>query len=128
LDPKTNKYLDIASILSMAGTKSSGGAGGGGFNGQMQGYTSNGNGLVEATAGTATQMPDYGCTRVIIQANPDNAGDIVIGGSNVVATTALRNGITLYASQSQEFKVSNVSQLWIDTTNTGDKISYYYEK
>lgn len=129
LDPKTNKYIDLVELLGGLAKRSTGsGAGGGGFNGVLQGHGTIGTGIGTATAGTPLQLPSFSCSRVVLQANPDNAGDIVVGSSNVVATLASRVGITLFASQSQVFNITNVNQLWIDTTNTGDKFSYYYEK
>jgi len=129
LDPKTNKYIDLVELLGgLAKRSTGGGAGGGGFNGVLQGHGTIGTGMETVTAGTPLQLPSFACSRVIIQANPENAGDIVVGGSNVVATVASRVGITLFASQSQVFNITNVNQLWVDTTNTGDKFTYYYEK
>ncbi len=79
------------------------------------------------TAGTEVQLPDVDCKRVFIQALDDNAGTIVVGGATVVADQATRRGLALFGSQGEWFNVSNLNLLYIDSTSSGDKISYYYE-
>lgn len=82
-----------------------------------------------ATAGTAVQLSgDTDCYSVTIQAHPDNDGEVVVGGPNVVAATASRRGLSLFNSQWATFKVSNLNQLWIDSTADGDKVNYFYER
>ncbi|MFA6171970.1 MAG: hypothetical protein WCW77_00505 [Patescibacteria group bacterium] len=79
------------------------------------------------TAATRVQLPDVSIKRVIVQAHENNAGTIVIGGSTVVAALVGRRGVALYNTQSYEFKVNNLNLLYIDSTESGDKINYYYE-
>lgn len=79
------------------------------------------------TAGTRVQLPSLAIKRVIIQAHESNTGTIVVGGSTVVAALVGRRGITLYNTQSFEFKINNLNLLYIDSTASGDKITYYYE-
>ena len=73
---------------------------------------------------TAISIP---CKRVIIQAHESNTGTIVVGSGSVVAALVGRRGWAMYATNSQEFKISDVSLLFIDSTVGGDKINYYYE-
>ena len=81
------------------------------------------------TAGTAVQLADdTECFQVTIQAHPDNAGDVVVGGASVVAASAGRRGLSLYGSQWATFKVSNLNQIWLDSTESGDKVNYFYER
>ena len=88
-----------------------------------------------ATAGTAVQLPDVSCKRVMIvcsewngdSANCPNGGIIVIGGSGVVAALATRKGRSLYPTQGDWFNVSNLNLLYIDALDSGAKYHYYYE-
>lgn len=80
------------------------------------------------TAGTRVQLADDAeCFQVTIQAHPDNAGDIVVGGASVVAASGTRRGLALFGSQWHTFKVSNLNQIWLDATSDGDKVNYFYE-
>lgn len=80
-----------------------------------------------STAGTRVQLPDQTIDRVYVQAAPGNSGEVVIGGSDVVADTANREGLALYGSQWQFFTPKNLNKLYIDATQDGDKINYIYE-
>lgn len=81
------------------------------------------------TAGTAVQLAtDTECFSVTIQAHPDNTGDVVVGGPNVVAATAGRRGLSLLNTQWATFRVSNLNQIWLDATQDGDKVNYFYER
>lgn len=79
------------------------------------------------TAGTRVQMPNQRSARVFIQAHPSNTGDVVIGGAGVIASSGTRRGLALFATQWQEFQVSNLNKLWIDSTADGDKVNYIVE-
>lgn len=79
------------------------------------------------TAGTRVQLPDQECNRVFIQSHPSNTGEVVIGGSTVVASAGTRRGLALFTTQWQEFQVTNLNKLWIDSTQNGDKINYIFE-
>lgn len=81
------------------------------------------------TAGTRVQLPNIRCKKVIIQAhetngNLVNGGTIVIGGSDVVAASATRNGYAIYATQSQIFELTNLNLLYIDSTDDLAKVTY----
>ena len=78
-------------------------------------------------AGSAQQLPDVACRRVVITAHESNSGTVVIGGSTVVGATSGRRGKALFATQSEVFFVSNLNQLYLDGTVTNDDIHYYYE-
>jgi hypothetical protein len=79
------------------------------------------------TAGTRVQMPNQSCSRVFVQAHPSNTGDVVIGGETVIASVGTRRGLALFATQWQEFQVSNLNKLWIDSTVSGEKVNYIVE-
>ena len=80
-----------------------------------------------AVTGTAVQLPNVACKRAFIVAHEGNTGTLVIGGSTVVAALAGRRGRPLFATQGDWFNVSNLNLLYIDSTASGDKITYYYE-
>lgn len=79
------------------------------------------------TAGTRVQLSSQACKRVLIQAHESNLGTIVVGGVTCVAALVGRRGTALFATQSQIFQVSNMNLLYVDSTNNGDKITFYYE-
>ncbi len=81
------------------------------------------------TAGTRVQLPTSTCKRALIQSHETNGaktngGVIVVGGSNVVAASAGRNGYAIYPTQSQVFEVSNLNLLWVDSTDDGSLVTY----
>jgi len=126
LDPRTMKPLDPKEIGDRHPPMQGGNAGPAsiyirGSNGIGDGKT------LMTTAGTRQQLPNQPCSRVRIQAHPDNTGDIVVGGSTVIAAVASRRGLALYSSQWAEFAVDNLNRLWIDSTVSGDKLNYIYE-
>src|SRR3990167_737825 len=80
------------------------------------------------TAGTREQLASQACKRVIITALPDNTGIIAIGDVNVVASlTATARGVLLFATQSQQFFITNTNLLYIDASVSGEGVTYYYE-
>lgn len=94
----------------------------------LGGSTSIGDGTATVvSAGTAVQLSDVSVRKVIIQAHESNAGTVVIGGSNVVAALVGRRGVALFPTQSQAFQVDNLNKLYIDSTESSDKVNYYYE-
>lgn len=87
----------------------------------------NGNTVV-TTAGTqvqltATRTP---CAWVIVTAAPANGGNITVGGPDVDATADAESGVTLDALQSVTIPVADLSEVWVDTTNSGDEVGYVY--
>ncbi len=95
---------------------------------QQDGYDTASDGTATVTtAGTRVQLPNTSCKRVIIQAHESNTGTIIVGGSTCVAALVGRRGFALYATQSCVFYVSNLNLLYIDSTESGDKIIYYVE-
>jgi len=82
---------------------------------------------VVTTAGTrealASSTP---CKRVVITAETDNTGIIVVGGSTVVAATATRQGTPLYAGDSFELEIDNLADVYLDATVDGEGVTYTY--
>lgn len=130
VDPNTMKAVDLKDVGSGSFKQTInqfGGARGPASVG-LKGYGSIGDGQATVTtAGTRVQLPDVACSRVRIQSHPSNTGDIVVGGANVVASSATRRGLALFSSQWEEFYVNNLNLLYIDSTENGDKINYIYE-
>lgn len=78
------------------------------------------------TAGEANQLTAQRCKLVVIQADEDNSSTLVtVGGSDVDADSDPPKSIaSLYATQRENFRVHNVSELYVDATASGAKISY----
>ena len=93
------------------------------------GVTSVGDGTATVTtAGTRVQLSDVTCKRVFIQALESNTGTIVVGGSTVVAALVGRRGFALFPTQGEFFQISNLNLLFVDSTQSGDIIHFYWEK
>jgi len=81
-----------------------------------------------AMAGTEEQLASHPCKRVIITALPNNTGIIAIGDSSVVAALdATARGVLLFATQSQVFFITNTNLLYIDSSVSGEGVTYFYE-
>lgn len=78
------------------------------------------------TAGTAVQLSTSTSriVAVMIQAETDNTGYIVVGDSTVVAALATRKGIALAAGDSVTLDVSQLSTVYIDSTVNTDGVTY----
>jgi uncharacterized protein YabE (DUF348 family) len=63
---------------------------------------------------------------VIITAETDNTGVIVVGGTTVVATVLTRQGIPLLAGDSVTLEVDDLIKVYLDSTVTGDGVTYVY--
>ena len=92
------------------------------------GYTAVATGRkVVATAGTREALAaSTACKSVLITAELDNTGVIVVGGAAVVAALATRQGTPLNPGQSATVPVSNLALVYLDTTVNGDGVTYSY--
>ena len=63
---------------------------------------------------------------VIITAETDNTGLIVVGGATVVAALATRQGTPLYAGESITLLIDNLADVYLDSTVSGDGVTYTY--
>ena len=77
-------------------------------------------GTREALAGSSV------CKKVILTAETDNTGIIVVGGKDVVAALATRQGIPLYAGDHMTIEVDNLSKINLDTTVNTDGVTFIY--
>jgi len=77
-------------------------------------------GTAEVLAGLTT------CKKVIITAELDNAGTMVVGGSTVVAALATRRGTPLTPGDSVAIETNNLNNIWLDATSNGDGVTYHY--
>ena len=80
------------------------------------------------TAGTAERITSsaFSIQKIVITAETDNTGVIVVGDANVVASLSTRQGIPLSAGQSITLLLSDLSKVWLDTTVNGDGVTYLY--
>ncbi len=78
------------------------------------------------TAGSPVKLStdDTRIIEVAIQAETNNTGKIVVGDASVVAAVATRKGIALSASAAVTLNVSQLSQVWIDSEQDTDGVTY----
>ena len=82
---------------------------------------------VVASAGSRVTLASSTIAKlVIITAETDNTGLIVVGGSTVVAALATRQGIPLNAGDSVTLEIANLADVYLDTTVNGDGVTYLY--
>ena len=79
---------------------------------------------VVTTAGTRVQMGAQACKSIAITAETDNTGIIVVGGATVVASLATRQGLPISAGASVTFDVDNANRLYLDSTVSGDGVTW----
>ena len=63
---------------------------------------------------------------VIIQAETDNTGIIVVGSSGVDWTLASRTGVALSAGEAVTLEINNLTNVYIDAAVSGDGVTYTY--
>lgn len=85
---------------------------------------------VVATAGTREKLStdDSRIVSVSVQAELNNTGVVVYGGSTVVAAEATRRGIALTAGATAHIAVAQLSAVWLDVTVNGDGVTYVVEE
>lgn len=79
------------------------------------------------TAGTRVALASSTtCKQVVITAETDNTGYVVVGGSTCVAALATRRGIPLSSGDSVALEIDNLADIYIDSTVNGDGVTYAY--
>lgn len=83
---------------------------------------------VVAAEGTAEAIADSSTivSYIIITAETNNTGLIVVGASTVDATLASRRGIPLNAGDTISLGAIDLAEVYIDSTVTGDGVTYLY--
>lgn len=79
-----------------------------------------------AEAGKAEALGSGGCNWVILTAETDNTGIIVVGDSKVVAALATRQGTPLSAGDTVTLPVASLGVVYLDTTVNGDGVTFTY--
>lgn len=77
-------------------------------------------GAAEALAGSTA------CKWVLITAETDNTGIVVVGSSSVVAALATRRGVPLSAGDTVSINIDNLADISLDVTVNGDGVTYTY--
>jgi hypothetical protein len=80
---------------------------------------------VVTTSGTPVQLPDQTLDpdqTVAIKAKSANTRTICVGHSLATALNTNANHAKLAANESVQLKVSNLNQIWIDSTVSGEGI------
>lgn len=73
------------------------------------------------TSGTRVQLPNISCREVTLIGLPSNTGSIYVGGNNVSSSVF---GANLSAKDSITLAVNNTNLIWIDTSVSGNGVSY----
>lgn len=83
---------------------------------------------VVTTAGTRVQLTatPTKIRSLIITAETDNTGIVVVGGATVVATLATRRGTPLNAGDTTLVDINELSKVWLDSTVSTDGVTYTY--
>lgn len=82
---------------------------------------------VVTTAGTrVTLAASTACKQVVLTAETDNTGFVVVGGSTVVAALATRQGIPLAPGDSITLEIDNLADVNLDSTVSGDGVTFVY--
>jgi hypothetical protein len=82
---------------------------------------------VVTTAGDSVQLAtSTPCKKVVIQAETNNTGVIVVGGTTVVAAQATRRGIALFPGDVYEEEIDNLADVYLDATVSGDGVTFNY--
>jgi len=84
---------------------------------------------VTVYAGTRVQLSSISCPakKVFVQAETDNGGIVVVGGSTVVAALATRRGISLYARDDVlPLDIDDLNTVWLDSTVSGEGLTFVY--
>ena len=77
------------------------------------------------TAGSAEALASSTTVRyVVVSAEVDNTGVIVVGGTAVVATLATRRGYPLNAGEGIGIPIDNLADVYIDSTVNGDGVTF----
>jgi hypothetical protein len=92
----------------------------------LPGRISDGRKVVAAAATAEALAASTPCKRVVITAETDNTGVIVVGGSTVVAALGTRRGSPLSAGDSVTIVTNNLANIYLDTTVNGDGVTYHY--
>jgi len=82
--------------------------------------------VTTATTAVVVTSSNIPTAWVIIQAETDNTGTVAVGDSNVVAALTTERGTVLAAGESVTLPVSDLRQLYIDSTVSGDGVTYTY--
>lgn len=81
-----------------------------------------------ATAGVAVQLNSTPtqAKSLDITANYNNTDMVTVGGSGVVGALVGRKGVPLASGNTYTFKVTDLSQIWIDSVTSGDGVTFNY--
>lgn len=80
------------------------------------------------TAGIPVQLLSAAtqCKSLDVTAGYDNTDLVTVGGSGVVGAQSGRKGVPIAAGNTYTFKITDVSQVWIDAVTSGDHVTFNY--
>lgn len=91
-------------------------------------YPNIGDGIqLVAAAGTPEALASATPIRlVVVQALPENTGNVAVGSSTVVAAAGTRRGYALAPGQSVALRVTDLSKVYVDAVTSGEGVSFTY--
>ena len=82
---------------------------------------------VVTTAGTRVALAASTLVKtVIITAETDNTGDVVVGGATVEAALATRQGTPLDPGDSIILNIDDLADIYLDSAVSGDGVTFTY--
>ncbi len=83
---------------------------------------------VVTTAGTSEVLgvSDSSFDGILITAETDNTGTIVVGGVGVIASLSTREGTPLLAGESININANSLADIYLDSTVSGDGVTYSF--
>lgn len=81
---------------------------------------------VVSTASTRVQLSSTSipCKTVVVTAELSNTGVITVGSSTVIASASTRRGTPLSAGDSCVLEIDNLNKLYLDSTVSGEGVTY----
>ncbi len=78
------------------------------------------------SAGTAEAISASSdvCQELTIVAETDNTGVMAVGGSTVVASLSTRRGVPLSSGDAVTLKLSDIKNVYVDSTVSGDGVTW----
>ena len=82
---------------------------------------------IVASSGTrVTLASSTACKQVLISAEEDNTGAVVVGSSTCIAALATRRGIALLPGDTITLDVDDLSRVYLDAVVSGDGVTFLY--
>ena len=109
-------------------TNANSGDGGGGIPGYTPVAINSGRQVVTWIGARVQLASSLNISEVLLVAEFTNTGTICVGGSDVVANQATREGVPLNPGDGVVITIDNINKIYIDSTAGGDGVTYLVVK